>query len=201
MKLLAAMRKNGILEKIILVLLIALCIVAVILDKHRFSEQKKSGMEKVQSHSDLISTKDIAALSVSEFVYNGIAQLIDDDGEIDYNALYKSTVKVSVDANNISYAVDEQRKVVTFTFPEFTIENPVIDVESISLIPNRKDLVMKDIIALCRSDALEEAKESEKLLSSARENLQSIIEAWYSPVLQGYSFEYTFNTAEGGESE
>lgn len=158
-------------------------------------------MTKQESHSDLINTKEIAALSVSEFVYNGIAQSLKSNGELDYNVLYKSTVKVSVDANNIGYTLDEEKKLVTFIFPELTLEKPVIDVGSVSIIPNRSNLYMDDVISLCRADALEEAQKSLKLISSAQENIRTIIEAWYSPVLEGYSFEYQFSTAEGGDTE
>lgn len=161
-----------------------------------------NGSQRVQqqTHSDLIKTDEIASLSVSEFVYNGIAQPLKANGEPDYNVLYKSTVKVSIDANSIIYSVDEEKKIITFIFPDFKVENPVIDVDSIRLIPSRGDLLMRDVIALCRSDALEEAQKSDKLIASARENLRSIIEAWYSPVLDGYTFDYQFGASEGGDA-
>ena len=164
-----------------------------------------SRLTKQQSHSNLINTKEIAKLSVCEFVYNGIAQKWDENvdkekSNPDYNVLYKSSVKVSVDANSISYNFDDKNKIITFSFSEFTVENPVIDLASISFIPtDKKDLSMNEVIALCRDDASTEAKKSEKLLSSAKDNLQSIIEAWYSPIFQGYSFEYDYDSAEGGE--
>lgn len=60
--------------------------------------------------SDLINTKEIATLSVSEFVYNGIARTYKENGDHDFNVFYKSTVKVSVDAENIDYMVDEDKK-------------------------------------------------------------------------------------------
>ncbi len=151
--------------------------------------------------SDLINTKEIARLSVSEFVYNGIARTYKENGDHDYNVLYRSTVKVSVDAEDIGYTVDEGQKKVTFILPEFNIENPLIDVSSISTIPDRKDLYPDELIRLCRTNAFEEASKSEKLISSAQENLKSIIEAWYSPVFEGYTFEYQFGTMEGGETE
>ncbi len=151
--------------------------------------------------SDLISTKEIATLSVSEFVYNGITQALKENGEPDYNVLYKSTVKVSVDAEKLDFNIDEKNKVVTFFFPELTIETPVIDIKSISLIPNRNDLYIDDVIKLCRSDAYAEATKSDKLISSAQDNIRSIMEAWYSPVLEGYSFEYKFGAAEGGGAQ
>ena len=151
--------------------------------------------------SDLINTKEIATLSVSEFVYNGIARTYKENGDHDYNVLYRSTVKVSVDADGIGYAVDEDAKKVMFILPEFKIENPLIDISSISTIPDRKDLYPDELIRLCRNNAFEEASKSEKLISSAQENLKSIIEAWYSPVFEGYTFEYQFGVTEGGEAK
>lgn len=151
--------------------------------------------------SDLINTKEIATLSVSEFVYNGIARTYKENGEPDYNVLYNSTVKVSVDADRIDYAVDEEKKTVKFIFPEIEVGNPVIDVDSLSTIPDKHDLYIDEVIRLCRNDALEEAKKSEKLITSAQENLKSIMEAWYSPVFEGYTFEYQFGAPEGGEGK
>ena len=190
-------------ERISLILLIAFGAAVLILLLWSNFGGIGSGMTMQQSfsYSDLIDTKEIAALSVSEFVYNGIAQSLKDNGDPDYNVLYKSTVKVSADAGSIRYTIDEEQKTVTFTVSELSIEKPAIDVDSISLIPNKRDLVMKDVIALCRNDALAEAKKSEKLISSAQENYRSIIEGWYAPVLPGYTFEFVFDTAEGGEAE
>lgn len=151
--------------------------------------------------SDLINTKDISTLSVSEFIYNGIARTYKENGDHDYNVLYRSTVKVGIDADSIDYVVDEENKVVRFIFPEFSIQRPVIDEGSISIIPDRNDLHPNELITLCRNNALEEAQKSEKLISSARENLKSIIEAWYAPVFDGYTFDYQFGSAEGGEAK
>ena len=158
-------------------------------------------MSMQQSYSSLINTKEIAALSTSEFVYNGIVQSMKENGEVDYNVLYKSSVKVSIDASNIKYEIDDDHKTVTFIFPEFKFEKPAVDIKSLKWIPNNKDLQMDEIVALCRDDALTEAQKSEKLISSARDNLQSITEAWYSPVFQGYTFEYNFDSVEGGGIE
>ena len=193
--------RRGIFEKTAILILAVIGIVSAV-----FLLGSKLGWfqphnEQQKTTSELISTKEIATLSVSEFVYNGIAQTFKDDGTPDCNVLYKSTVKVSVDADSIKYTCDEEKKTVTFIFPEFRIDNPVIDVGSISTIPSVQDLHMDEVIKLCRKDALAEAKESGKLISSAQENLKSIMEAWYSPILEGYTFEYQFGAAEGGEGK
>ena len=153
------------------------------------------------THSDLINTKEIATLSVSEFVYNGIARTYLEDGNHDYNVLYKSTVKVGIDADKIDYAVDEENKIIKFILPDFEIQRPVIDESSITVIPDRPNMFTDELIKLCRSDALEKAQKSEKFISCARENLKTIMEAWYAPAFEGYTFKYQFKTAEGGDAE
>ena len=160
----------------------------------------KSPQAQHSTTSDLINTKDIAALSVSEFVYNGIARTYKDNGEPDYNVLYKSTVKASVDADNVDYFVDEEKKIVTFIFPEITIERPSVDENSIKTIPDRSDLYPDDLFSLCRADAYKGASKSEKLISCAQENIKSIMKAWYSPFFEEYTFKYIFGAAEGGEA-
>ncbi len=163
--------------------------------------QDDSGKEQFRSSSTLISKEEIAALSVSEFVYNGIAQIEKSNGDIDYNILYNSTLKINVDIENISYDIDEANKIVTFSFSEFTYEGPIIDVGSLRFIPSEKSIEISEAIALCRRDALAEAKKSEKLVMLAKDNLKSIIDAWYSPIFDGYNFEYVFETAEGDDAE
>lgn len=110
-------------------------------------------------------------------------------------------MKVSINADSIGYTVDEAEKKVIFGFLEFKIENPLIDISSICTIPDRTDLYPDELIRLCRTSAMEEVGKSEKLISSAQENLKSIIEAWYSPVFEGYTFEYQFGASAGGEAE
>lgn len=192
---------NNNLEKIALYILFAIGIILLFFTLTLFLSKNNSKLTKQNGHSDVINIKEIATLSVSEFVYNGIAQSLKSNGEIDYNVLYKSTVKVSVNSDNIYYEVDDTNKIITFFFPEFTIEKPIIDVDSISIIPNKDELYMDEIISLCRDDALGEAKKSQKLISSAKENIQSIIEAWYIPVLKEYSFEYKFGSEKGNEAK
>lgn len=193
--------KNNNRENVFLILLLAVGIISVCLILWLLWGDSISKKILKNNHSALINKTEIASLSVSEFVYNGIAQSLKANGEPDYNVLYKSTVKVSVDAENIDYSFDEEQKIITFTFPDFVIEKPVVDVASISFIPIRNDIYMDDVISLCRNDAYEEAKKSEKLISTAQDNLKLIIEAWYSPVFQEYTFEYRFNAEKGGKTE
>ena len=194
-----ASENNNSFEKIALYVLFSVGVILLFFILTTFLSRNNAKLTMQNSHSDLINIKEIPTLSISEFVYNGIAQSLKSNGDINYNVLYKSTVKVSVNADDIQYEVDDTNKIITFFFPKFTIEKPIIDVGSISTIPNKGNLYMDEIISLCRDDALREAKKNQKLISSAKENIKSIIEAWYIPVLKGYSFEYKFGSEKGNE--
>ncbi len=186
--------------KICLTVVIIVCIVMLLRFLTNIFTKDAPERESFRSTATLIKTEEIASLSVSEFVYNGIAQVKNGSGEIIYNILYNSTLKVSVDVDAINYVVDDAQKTVTFTFSEFTYEVPVIDPDSLRFIPNQS-VEVKEAIALCRDDALSEASESEKLILLAQDNLKSILEAWYSPLFDGYEFHYIFEMEKGGEVE
>ena len=51
---------------------------------------------------------------------------------------------------------------------------------------------LKDIMTVCKEDALKEASESKELYQTAEENLQSAIEALLSPILKnaGYTMQW-----------
>ena len=54
------------------------------------------------------------------------------------------------------------------------------------------DVELKDIMTVCKEDALKEASESKELYQTAEENLQSAIEALLSPILKnaGYTMQW-----------
>ncbi len=186
---------------ICLVLLLIITIVIIVMLIGKKSDNTSQSQEPVvlSKSSDLIDFKEIALLSTSECVCNGIAQYRDSSGEIMYDALYKSTVKVNVDVEKIKYTVDDEQKKIIISVPEFVVEDPVIDVDSIQVVSPKKNYPMSDIIACCRQDALKEVNKNDQFLTIAKENLQAVIEAWYSPVLEGYTFAYEFDAAESGE--
>ena len=115
--------------------------------------------------------------------------------------MYRSTVKVGINADDIALTVDDKQKIVTFNFPEFTIQKPLIDESSIEILPNKRDLFMDELLALCRNDVIEKTTDSNILVKSAEKNLESVIEAWYSSVFEGYSFEYWYGDKNNAQQD
>ena len=63
-----------------------------------------------------------------------------------------------------------------------------MDEQSLSFMPEDSDIELKDALVCCKEDAKKKAMESQELLDTAEDNLQSIIQALLYPILdpQGY---------------
>ena len=134
--------------------------------------------------SQLIEALDIAELSTSEFIYNGIAEVYDDeDKKVLYSIAYNSTVKVGIKMSDISFEIDEANKTVKPVLPPVAIQTPIVDPASIDYIPNDPKVDLKVSLSACKENTRQEAEQSEKLIHLAEENMKSIIAALLTPVL------------------
>lgn len=134
--------------------------------------------------SDLERMVNISKLSSAEFVYNGIAQAIDENGNIQYSVAYCATVRAGIDMSQITFDIDDENRTVTPILPEIIIEEPILDETSLDFMPSNPRADLRDIIALCKADALSEVQEDGQVTETARENLKSTIEALISPLLE-----------------
>lgn len=149
--------------------------------------------EKAQiiTSSQLTKAINISQLSTAEFVYNGVAEKYSADKpeEVECYIAYNANVKVGIRMEDVRFEIDEEQKTVTPILPKITVNIATLDEEAISYIPKNPDITLKEIIALCKEDAMNEANNSEKLYQIAEENLRAVIEALLSPILDnaGYS--------------
>lgn len=144
----------------------------------------------VITDSRLEKAIDISELSTAEFVYNGISEKYSDKDpdKIQCYISYNANVKVGIQMEDIEFEIDKANKTVSPILPDFTITVAELDEESISYIPANPDISLKEVIALCKEDAMKEAKNSEKLYETARENLKAVIEALLSPLLENAGY-------------
>lgn len=154
----------------------------------------KIGKENVITSSQLEKAIDISQLSTAEFVYNGIAEKYDDDKpeKVECYIAYHANVKVGIQMEDVKLEIDEENKTVTPMLPEISVNIAALDENEISYIPKNPDIPLKEIITLCKEDAVSEANDSKKLYQTAEENLKSVIEALLSPILEnaGYSMKW-----------
>ena len=112
--------------------------------------------------------------------------------EIDCYIAYDANVKVGINMEEVTFKINEEKKTVTPVLPKIEINIATLDENSISYIPKNPDLSLKEVITLCKEDAMNEANHSDKLYETAQENLESVIEALLSPILEheGYSIQW-----------
>lgn len=181
----------------IIVLVMIIIIMCVILIMAKSGKLNKKEEITILTSSTLKETVDIAELSTSKYTFNGIATVYNKKKteKVDCQIKYKSTVKASIDMKKIDFEVREEEKIVNVLLPEITITPTLVteDKESFSFIPEGTNLELKDVIEICKKDAEEEAKKSEKLLQYAEENLKDTIEALILPNIEKYGYRITWN--------
>lgn len=152
---------------------------------------KKIGGENVITASRLGKAINISQLSTAEFVYNGVAEKHEAENpqNIECYIAYNANVKVGIEMEEVTFTIDEENKTVTPVLPEIEINIAALDENSLSYIPRNPDIPLKEVITICKEDAVSEANNSKQLYQTAQENLQAVIEALLTPLLEdaGYS--------------
>ena len=141
------------------------------------------------STSELEKVVSISKLSTAEYVYNGIAEIKDDSGNITQRIYYASTVRAGIDLTDVTFSIDNDKMTVTPIIPEITIYDPSVDESSFDYIPRNPNLELKDIISICKEDARAEIESQGDIYRTARINLESAIQALTLPLLENKGYE------------
>ena len=158
---------------------------------------KKTGLfDKIFSTSTVTSSQleqaiNIDDLSTAEFIYNGIAEKYKEDSEdeIECYVSYNSSVKVGIKMGDVKFKINKDKKEIIPVLPVLKINIATVDPDSISYIPKNPDIELKEVIKLCKKDAMREANDSKELYETAEENIKSVIEALLEPIIssKGYT--------------
>lgn len=156
----------------------------------RFAIFNTSGEKKIDVSTSLINAIDIAELSTAEFRYRGIADVYEDESrtKILCRVCYNSVVKAGINMKNVQFDVDNENKTVTATLPDIDLKVTIIDEESMSLLPSDADVSIENMLRYSREDVENEAKQSEALMNTAKDNLKAIIEGLLYPILKAQEY-------------
>lgn len=156
----------------------------------RFSGMLDEGEEKILVRSTLMDAIDVTELSTSQFTYNGIAKIYeeDDSSEIKCHVRYSAKVKAGIDMNDVDFEIDNENKTVKPILPVIKITTNLVEEESLSFIPENVTINLQEVLTACKNDATQEASKSEELFESAEENLKSTIEALLYPILDANGY-------------
>lgn len=165
----------------VVVLLAAVAAIAVVV----FIVLKSTGSKTIVTSSTLREVISISELSTGEFCYNGVVSIPEEDNpdKTDYSIKYDSTVKAGIDASEIDFEIDKKAKTIKPIIPEIKINDIIIDEGSISMIPENATAKLKDALSYCKEDALNEASRNQKLMETAKSNLQDTISALLTPIV------------------
>lgn len=153
--------------------------------------------ETIITESTLEKAVEVSDLSVAEYNYNGIYEHKKDDSDkVDYRIKYKAFVKVGINMADIQFAIDEDNKTVTPTLPKLSINDVIIDADTLSYMPENPDVEVKDAIKYCKQDAKSGAEEDKNLNEVAEENLKSVVEALIKPLLDSAGYTIKWDAAE-----
>ena len=194
------MKEKNVKKKIISVVIVCILILAALCVIGLQLIGKSRGTRVITS-SQLESAIQISQLSTAEFIYNGIAEKYKDNnsGKVECYISYNANVKVGIEMEDVKFYIDEEAKTVTPVLPEVTVNIAALDEKSIGYIPKNPDIALKEVIAICKEDAMNEANQSQSLYEAAEENLRAVIEVLLSPILEnaGYSLKWEADKVGG----
>ena len=147
----------------------------------------------IVTESTLEKAVEVSDLSVAEYNYNGVYEhLKKDSDKVDYRIKYDATVKVGINMGDIKFTIDEENQTVTPILPELTVNDVIVDTESLGYMPENAKVEVNDAIKYCKQDVQAEAGESDQLNEVAKENLQTVVEALIKPLLDaaGYTIKW-----------
>lgn len=170
------------------ILIIAACFI-------RFGLLNDAGKVSIDTSSLLTEAIDIAELSTAEFRYRGIAEIYTDEtrSHVRCRVCYNAIVKAGIDMQKVHLETNEEKKTVTATLPEIDLKVTIIDEQSMAILPSDADVEIDSMLRYSKEDAEKEARESEKLLKTAQENLKATIEGLLYPILKAKGFTLSWN--------
>ena len=153
--------------------------------------------ETTVTESTLEKAVEVSDLSVAEYNYNGVYEHFKEGSDkVDYRIKYDAVVKVGINMEDIAFTINDESKSVTPILPELTINDVIVDTESLSYMPENADVEVKDVIKYCEQDVQSEAGASEQLSEVAEENLQSVVKALIKPLLDSAGYTIKWDAAE-----
>ena len=151
--------------------------------------------------SDLAGIVNVSKLSTAEYRYNGIATKLKDNGDAEYYVYYESTVSATYDMSAIEFDIDNRAKTITPILPEPIISDPSIDTTSLDYLPKNPDASLRDVVSICKADALAEVEQAGGILHTAKQNMKRTVEALLTPLLDASDYTIVWPDEASGESQ
>lgn len=178
----------------VLVLVIVVLVVAFIVLPVTHSPQKQAEILTVSSLKKII---DVSELSTFTAVYNGIAQVMDenDPESVDYYVSYEANVNAGIDFDGVEIQLDDKSKAIRITMPPVKLTEVNVDISSLDFIfynPSQNtSAVTETAFKACEQDVKKESQDQEAIYDLAQQNAKNVLTALVKPIVDQLDNEYS----------
>ena len=177
-----------------LVLVIVVLVMAFIVIPTARNSQKQAEVITVSTLQEII---DVSELSTFTAVYNGIAQVMNQDNpeSVDYYVSYEAKVNAGIDFEQVGIDLDEEAKTIRITMPPVELTEVNVDISSLDFIFYNQKLntstVTETAYKACEADVEKESQEQQAIYDLAEQNAKNVLTALVKPIVDQAGTEYT----------
>ena len=177
-----------------LVLVIVVLVMAFIVIPTARNSKKQAQVITVSTLQEII---DVSELSTFTAVYNGIAQVMNQDNpeSVDYYVSYEAKVNAGIDFEQVGIDLDEEAKTIRITMPPVELTEVNVDISSLDFIFYNQKLntstVTETAYKACEADVEKESQEQQAIYDLAEQNAKNVLTALVKPIVDQAGTEYT----------
>lgn len=186
--------KIGWMRRILVILIILLIAAAIYFFVLPVVRQKNQ--PEVITVSTLQKIINVSELSTYTAVYNGVAQVMNEENpdEIDYYVSYEAKVYAGIDFEKINISIDHEEKVIRLEIPEISITDVTVDISSMDFIfyneKANEAAVSQDAYRACEEDAKRESQNQKDIYLLAKQNAGNVLTALIAPLVDQMNGDY-----------
>ena len=177
-----------------LILVIVVLVMAFIVIPTARNSKKQAEVITVSTLQEII---DVSELSTFTAVYNGIAQVMNQDNpeSVDYYVSYEAKVNAGIDFEQVGIDLDEEAKTIRITMPPVELTEVNVDISSLDFIFYNQKLntstVTETAYKACEADVEKESQEQQAIYDLAEQNAKNVLTALVKPIVDQADTEYT----------
>lgn len=151
---------------------------------------------EVITESSLREIINVSELSTFTAVYNGIAQVTDEEDpeKVDYYVSYQAKVNAGINFEDIGIDLEEESKTIRVTVPDVEITESIVDIGSLDFIfydeGANTSTVSEEAFKACEADVAEESQQQTAIYDLAKQNAKNILTALVRPIIEQVDEEY-----------
>lgn len=177
-----------------LIVVIVVLVMAFIVIPTARNSKKQAEVITVSTLQEII---DVSELSTFTAVYNGIAQVMNQDNpeSVDYYVSYEAKVNAGIDFEQVGIDLDEEAKTIRITMPPVELTEVNVDISSLDFIFYNQKLntstVTETAYKACEADVEKESQEQQAIYDLAEQNAKNVLTALVKPIVDQAGTEYT----------